>query len=55
MRLMWSKKMSMEKQEDEAMSDDGVVTMRHMKKSLHVKGHMVIRPGKACISLITHR
>ena len=27
------KKMSMEKREDEAMGGDGVVTMRHMKKT----------------------
>ena len=52
----------MEKREDEATGGDGVVTMRNMQKNkingekncLHVKGHMVVRPGKACIHLITH-
>ena len=51
----------MEKREDEATGGDGVVTMRHIKKKLmeknclHVKGHIVVRPGKACIPLVTHR
>ena len=51
----------MEKREDEATGGDGVVTMRHMKKKLMekklfaCKGHMVVRPGKACIPLVTHR
>ena len=53
----------MEKREDEATSGDDVVTMRHMKKKKKLmeqklfacKGHMAVRPGKACIPLVTHR
>ena len=56
-----SNETSMEKREDEATSGDGVVTMRHMKKNVMeqklfaCKGHMAVRPGKACIPLVTHR
>ena len=51
------KKTSMEKE----TGGDGVVTMRHMKKNVMehklfaCKGHLVVRPGKACIPLVTHR
>ena len=60
---MTSKKASMEKREDEATDGDGEVTMKTLEKKqnvmeqkcLHVKGHMVVRPGMACIPLVTHR
>ena len=45
--------------EDEATDGDGVVTMKaYLRKkwsNLHVKGHMDVRPGKACIPPVTHR
>ena len=51
----------MENPEDEEMGGDGVVTMRHVKKiiimeniNLHVKEHIAVKPGKACIPLVTH-
>ena len=53
-----SKKASMEKREDEAIDGDGVVTMNTHKKKLMehfaCKWNMAIRPGKACIPLVTH-
>ena len=49
----------MEKREDVATNGDGVVTMKTHEKNkwstLHVNGHMVVRPSKACIPLVTHR
>ena len=43
--------------EDEATDGDGEVTMKtHEKKQwniLHVNGHIVVRPIKACIPLVT--
>ena len=47
----------MENREDEAIDGNGVVTMKTDEKkwsSLHVNGHMDVRPGKACIPLVTH-
>ena len=53
------KKVGLEKREDETTDGDGVVTMKtHRKKiwiNLHVNGHMVVRPDKECIPLVTHR
>ena len=42
-----SKKVSMENPEDEEIDGDGVVTMK--------TGNMAVRPGKACIPLVTHQ
>ena len=49
----------MVKREDEAMDDDGVFTMKtHEKKLMEqfaCKWAYVVRPGKACIPLVTNR
>ena len=47
----------MGKREDEVIDGDGVVTMKTLEKKwtcLHVNEHMAVRPGKACIPLVTH-